>query len=134
MELVNTHRTKEVSPPESDEAAHFGRFSGASQRRGKEAPELLVGHLRRLGRGTLLTPEEEMDLGRRARAGDARARALLIERNLRLVVSVAKRYRGLGLPFEDLIQEGNLGLMKAVERFDPELNNRFSTYAIWWIR
>ena len=96
MELVNTHRTKEVSPPESDEAVRFGGFSGASQRRGKEAPELLVGYLGRLDRDTLLTPEEELDLGRRTRTGDARARALLIERNLRLVVSVAKRYRGTG--------------------------------------
>jgi RNA polymerase primary sigma factor len=101
MELVNTQRTKEVSRPESDKAAHFGRFSGANQRRGEEAPELLVGYLRRLGRGTLLTPDEELDLGRRARAGDARARARLIERNLRLVVSVAKRYRRMGLRKRD---------------------------------
>jgi len=98
------------------------------------APELLAGYLGRIGRGRLLTHEEELDLGRRARAGDARARARLIEKNLRLVVSVAKRYRGMGLPFEDLIQEGNVGLIKAAERFDPELGNRFSTYAIWWIR
>jgi RNA polymerase primary sigma factor len=98
------------------------------------APETLAGYLGRIGRGRLLTHEEELDLGRRARAGDARARSRLIEKNLRLVVSVAKRYRGMGLPFEDLIQEGNLGLMKAAERFDPELGNRFSTYAIWWIR
>ena len=134
MERVNTHRTKEESPPESDEAAHFGRFSGASQRRGEEAPELLTEYSRRLGRGRLLTHEEELDLGRRARAGDTRARARLIEKNLRLVVSVAKKYRGMGLPFEDVIQEGNLGLIMAAERFDPELGNRFSTYAIWWIR
>jgi RNA polymerase primary sigma factor len=134
MGLVNADRTKEGSPPESDEAAHFGGFSGASQRRGEEAPELLVGYLRRIGRGTLLTHEEELDLGRRARAGDTRARARLIEKNLRLVVSVAKKYRGMGLPFEDVIQEGNLGLIMAAEKFDPELGNRFSTYAIWWIR
>ena len=134
MERVNTHRTKEGSPPESDKAAHLGRFSVVSQRRGEEAPELLTAYLGRLGRGRLLTHEEELDLGRRARAGDTRARARLIEKNLRLVVSVAKKYRGMGLPFEDVIQEGNLGLIMAAERFDPELGNRFSTYAIWWIR
>jgi RNA polymerase sigma factor (sigma-70 family) len=69
---------------------------------------------------------------RRARSGNARAR--LIERNLRLVVSVAKRYRDMGLPFEDLIQEGNIGLMKAADRFDSEMGHRFSTYATWWIK
>jgi RNA polymerase primary sigma factor len=135
MERVDTCLTKVAIPPERDEAAHPGRSSVASQSRGEEAPELLAGYLGRIGRGRLLTHDEELDLGRRARAGDTRARARLIERNLRLVVSVAKRYRGMGLPFEDLIQEGNLGLIKAAERFDPEeLGNRFSTYAIWWIR
>ncbi len=133
MERMNTHRMNAVSSPESDEVVPIGRFS-AGQRRGEETPELLTGYLARIGRGSLLTPEEELDLGRRARAGDDRARAHLIEKNLRLVVSVARRYRGMGLPFEDLIQEGNIGLIKAVEKFDPELGNRFSTYATWWIR
>jgi RNA polymerase primary sigma factor len=125
---------KETSPPERDEALHTGCSSVAGQSRREETPELLAGYLGCLGRGRLLTPEEELDLGGRARAGDARARAHLIEKNLRLVVSVAKKYREMGLPFEDLIQEGNLGLMKATERFDPEMGNRFSTYATWWIR
>ena len=135
MERVDTCRTKGVSPPEGHEAVHRGRSSVANQSRtAEEAPPLLAGYLGRLGRSRLLTPEEELDLGRRARAGDAHAREHLIERNLRLVVSVAKRYRGMGLPFEDLIQEGNLGLIKAAQRFDPDRGNRFSTYAIWWIR
>ena len=99
-----------------------------------KAPDLLAGYFAKVGQGTLLTPEEELDLGRRARAGDARARTRLIEKNLRLVVSVAKRHRGMGLPFEDLIQEGNVGLIRAVERFDPDMGNRFATYATWWIR
>ena len=133
MERLNTNHVNAGSPPVSDEVAPFGRFS-ADQRRGGETPELLTGYSVRIDRGTLLTPEEELDLGRRARAGDGRARARLIEKNLRLVVSVARRYRGMGLPFEDLIQEGNIGLIKAVEKFDPELGNRFSTYATWWIR
>lgn len=99
-----------------------------------ETPELVSGYLQRIGRGPLLTREQELTLARKARAGDERARERLIERNLRLVVSLAKRYRGMGLAFEDLIQEGNVGLIKAVEKFDPERGRRFSTYATWWIR
>jgi RNA polymerase primary sigma factor len=81
-----------------------------------------------------LTHQEEIDLSRRTRKGDRVARKRLIERNLRLVVSVAKKSRGYGLPFEDLIQEGNIGLMKAVGKFDPDRGYRFATYATWSIR
>ena len=102
--------------------------------RESEPPELLAKYLAHIGQGNLLTHREEIDLSVRAKAGDRRARQRLIEKNLRLVVSVAKKYRGYGLPFEDLIQEGNIGLMKAVEKFDPDRGFRFSTYATWWIR
>src|SRR5919106_4083768 len=86
----------------------------------EEAPELLPDYFARIDKGKLLTHQEEIDLSKRAKAGDKKARQRLIEKNLRLVVSVAKKYRGYGLPFEDLIQEGNMGLMKAVEKYDPE--------------
>lgn len=101
---------------------------------GHEAPELLAKYLDHIGQDELLTHRGEIDLSKRVKSGDKRARQKLIEKNLRLVVSVAKKYRGYGLPFEDLIQEGNIGLMKAVEKFDPERGFRFSTYATWWIR
>jgi len=94
----------------------------------------LTAYLSRISRRRLLACEEEMELSKRAKVGDEGARRELVEKNLRLVIPVAKRYRGCGLPIEDLIQEGKIGLMKAVERFDPERGHKFSSYATWWIR
>lgn len=91
-------------------------------------------YLDEIGVSPLLTADEEKDLARRAQAGDASARQRMIESNLRLVVKIAKRYCNRGLPLLDLIEEGNLGLIRAVEKFDPERGFRFSTYATWWIR
>src|SRR5215203_4295357 len=107
-----------------------------SQRKGRmvETPELIPGYFARIGRGKLLTHQEEIDLSKRVKKGDKAARKRLIEKNLRLVVSIAKKSRGRGLPLEDLIQEGNIGLMKAVGKFDSDRGFRFSTYATWWIR
>ncbi len=91
-------------------------------------------YLKEIGRVDLLTGEEEVDLAKRMQAGDETAKQKLAEANLRLVVSIAKRYVGRGMLFLDLIQEGNLGLMKAVEKFDYTKGFKFSTYATWWIR
>ena len=91
-------------------------------------------YLDEIGVSPLLTAEEEKALARRARAGDEAARQRMIESNLRLVVGIAKRYANRGLPLLDLIEEGNIGLIRAVEKFDPERGFRFSTYATWWIR
>jgi RNA polymerase nonessential primary-like sigma factor len=99
-----------------------------------DAADTLQTYLREIRRAPLFTPDEEYDTAVRARGGDFTARQQMIERNLRLVVSIAKNYLGRGMPLTDLIEEGNLGLMHATAKFEPERGFRFSTYASWWIR
>ena len=91
-------------------------------------------YLREISKTDLLTPAEEVELAARIKKGDKKARAHMIKANLRLVVKIAQDYSGYGLPLADLISEGNIGLMKAVERFDPEKGGKLSTYGSWWIK
>ncbi len=111
-----------------DEWAHAG-MRGAS-----ELEDGVATYLREMGRRRLLTRDEEIRLAERVRAGDRQAAARLVEANLRLVVSIARRHQDRGVPFMDLVQEGNLGLMQAADGFDPSRGCRFSTYAYWCIR
>jgi RNA polymerase primary sigma factor len=113
---------REVAEPEALPA-------GESPRR-----DALHLYLREIGQVKLLTPKEEIELARRIQRGDKHAREHMIKANLRLVVKIARDYDGLGLPLLDLINEGNIGLMKGVERFDPKKGAKLSTYASWWIR
>ncbi|MEJ2345902.1 MAG: sigma-70 family RNA polymerase sigma factor [Gammaproteobacteria bacterium] len=121
---------------ESDESSEQETDSDAGQTFAADESEMDVERLyfREVGRHPLLSAEEETYYGRRVQSGDAEARKHMIECNLRLVVKMARRYVYRGLPLMDLIEEGNLGLIRAVEKFDPERGFRFSTYATWWIR
>ncbi|MBI4203731.1 MAG: RNA polymerase sigma factor RpoS [Betaproteobacteria bacterium] len=125
----------------SEEAAAGDNEFAAGEARGAfESPEseLLSDvtqlYLNEIGQNALLTPQEEFQYARLARTGDFSARQKMIEHNLRLVVNIAKRYVNRGVAFLDLIEEGNLGLIHALEKFEPERGFRFSTYATWWIR
>jgi len=122
-----THEMEELQELEMKELRGF---------EGKRAPaeDLVKTYLQEIGKVPLLTREEEIELAKRIERGDEKAREKMALANLRLVVSIAKRYKGLGLPLLDLIQEGNIGLMKAVEKFDWTKGYKFSTYATWWIR
>ena len=102
--------------------------------RDRESENGIKIYLREIGQIKLLTPQDEIDLAAKIKKGDKKARAHMIKANLRLVVKIAHDYSNLGLPLLDLISEGNIGLMKAVERFDPKKGGKLSTYAAWWIK
>jgi RNA polymerase primary sigma factor/RNA polymerase nonessential primary-like sigma factor len=112
-----------------DAPGHLGKESGRS-----EGLDTLKSYLREVRRSTLLTFKQEQQLGKLVMAGDELARQQMIESNLRLVISIGKRYMHRGFPFSDIVEEGNLGLIKAVEKFNYKRGFRFSTYASWWIR
>jgi RNA polymerase primary sigma factor len=104
------------------------------ERSGYDSDTAIKLYLREIGQVRLLTPEEEIQLAARIKKGDKKAREQMIKANLRLVVKIARDYEGIGLPLLDLISEGNIGLMKAVERFDPAKGGKLSTYGSWWIK
>ena len=129
----------DIEEPESDDLANEEELSSEELAITAEnvdafADDSVRLYLREIGKIPLLTPEEEADLAKRIVKGDKKAKDKMVESNMRLVVSIAKRYGGRGLDFLDLIQEGNTGLLRAVEKFDPDKGFKFSTYATWWVR
>ncbi|MBM3465047.1 MAG: sigma-70 family RNA polymerase sigma factor [Armatimonadetes bacterium] len=136
-------KTKSAAPAEKAVAPAKPRAVGRRRRKPASAPSepinfldinSLTAYLQEVYKIQLLTAEEERELAKRIKKGENAARRALIEANLRLVISIAKKFMGLGLTFQDLIQEGNIGLMEAVEKFDHTRGCRFATYATWWIR
>ena len=119
---------------EEDEEEEYDGYGQEQLLEGVSTADPIREYLKEIGSIPLLTPEEESDLARRKSEGDAEAGRKRVEANLRLVVSIAKRYTGRGMSFLDLVQEGNLGLMKAVEKFDYAKGYRLSTYATWWVK
>ena len=134
LETRGVHLAEEETELPALDETQIGRLEHELSAEGVALDDPVKTYLKEIGQVPLLTAEQETELARAAQAGDEDARRHLSEANLRLVVSVAKRYAGRGLPFLDLIQEGNLGLMKAAEKFEPERGFKFSTYATWWIR
>ena len=126
---TNTHDDNGAGPP----LAPTGRSAGSREDSTPVANSLAL-YLHEIGRYRLLTRAEEVQLAKRIERGDSQAKTHMINANLRLVVSVAKRYQHHGIPLLDLIQEGTLGLIRATEKFDWRRGNKFATYAIWWIR
>jgi len=133
IDLVEEEKQKEAeSEEERAPVAEFTEEMGTLEDLPLSDPVRM--YLREIGKIPLLKPEEEVELAKRVEAGDPVGKAKLVEANLRLVVSIAKKYIGRGMLFLDLIQEGNLGLIRAVEKFDYRKGFKFSTYATWWIR
>lgn len=128
---ASTRPDAAVRPKGARKAARSRRAAALEER--ESSINLLQTYLKEIGRVPLLTREEEIELAKRAEKGDVRAKARLIESNLRLVVNVAMRFVDRGVPVLDLVQEGNIGLMRAVEKYDWRKGFRFSTYATWWI-
>ncbi|MDQ2068311.1 RNA polymerase sigma factor RpoS [Natronospira bacteriovora] len=135
-DLVTSRGNPDEGGGDSPEVAESFDVESATGRGGfaEEQLDATRMYLSEIGFSPLLTPEEEVYFARQALAGNEAARKRMIESNLRLVVKIARRYNNRGLPLLDLIEEGNLGLIHAVEKFDPERGFRFSTYATWWIR
>jgi len=124
----------EVSEEPAISSDGYAPGMGNGREHGQDDPEAIKLYLKEIRKYPLLTREEELDLGKRIQQGDDAARKKMIESNLRLVVAMGKKFINRGLPFSDIIEEGNLGLIRAAEKFDPTRGFRFSTYAVWWIR
>ena len=138
-EILNKNTVLDLGEPELDDLTAEDEVSDEDLAITPENVDAMADdsvrmYLREIGDVPLLTQEEELELAKRTVKGDKKAKDKLAESNMRLVVSIAKRYSGRGLDFLDLIQEGNTGLLRAVEKFDPEKGFKFSTYATWWIR
>jgi RNA polymerase primary sigma factor len=130
---------RNAAPPAKERQIEVQREVATSSdteftRRGEEAESAIKLYLREIGKVALLTPQEEIELAAKIKKGNKKAREHMIKANLRLVVKIARDYEGIGLPLLDLISEGNIGLMKAVERFDPAKGGKLSTYGSWWIK
>ena len=130
-----------IKPEEVEEATALGESDSETavaprerERSSYDGDTAIKLYLREIGQVKLLTPQEEIELAARIKKGDKKAREQMIKANLRLVVKIARDYEGIGLPLLDLISEGNIGLMKAVERFDPAKGGKLSTYGSWWIK
>ena len=137
--LTNKNIMLDLGEPEADDLSEEEELSDEDLVMSTEGVDAFADdsvrmYLREIGKIPLLSQEEELELANRAVKGDKEAKDKLAEANMRLVVSIAKRYSGRGLDFLDLIQEGNTGLLRAVEKFDPDKGFKFSTYATWWIR